>query len=301
VPHLDAPDALDAPPTFHGGFHCRLCGHPAEPQPWGGAECPACGSVSVVAVPSPAELAAYYASYVDTYTGGGESGGANMRRYAERYAALVRRFVPTGRPLDLLDVGTSNNPFPNVMAALGHRVTVMDYVRPPELADEVAFIAGHLGDDASFAPLAGRFDAVTSWAVMEHVPDPHRSAAQLASAVRPGGHLVVSSPEHGTALTRHALGRSGWFFPPEHLHLISPVAMDRLFTAQGLLPLAWGRLELSLARWIARYGIGAAEALAGATVKAVAPARWNEARRTRRHRYKGIDWFAYRRPAAEPA
>jgi SAM-dependent methyltransferase len=276
-------------------FHCRLCGHVAEPQPWGGAECPACGSVSVTEIPTPEILAAYYAAYVDTYSGGGDSGGASMRRYAERYSALVRRFVPSGRPLKLLDVGTSNNPFPNVMAALGHHVTVLDYVRPHGLAGGVEFVAGHLGDAASFETLAGGFDVVTSWAVMEHVPDPHRSATQLASAVRPGGHLIVSSPEHGTALTRHSLGRSGWFFPPEHLHLISPRAMDSLFGAQGLEPLSWGRLELSLPRWIARYGIGAAEALAGAAVKALAPPRWHKARRTQRHRYKGVDLFAYRR------
>jgi SAM-dependent methyltransferase len=257
--------------------------------------------VSVLEIPPPETLAAYYAAYVDTYSGGGDSGGANMRRYAQRYAALVQRFVPTARPLTLLDVGTSNNPFPNVMAALGHRVTVLDYVRPRDLSAEVEFVAGHLGDDTSFAPLAGRFDVVTSWAVMEHVPDPHRSAAQLASAVRPGGRLVVSSPEHGTVLTRHALGRSGWFFPPEHLHLISPPAMDTLFAAEGLVPLAWGRLELSWPRWIARYGIGAAEALAGAAVKALSPSRWHEARRSRRHRYKGIDWFAYRRPEPRSA
>lgn len=277
------------------GFRCRLCGHLAEPQSWGGAECPSCESVSVVTLPSPAELAIYYAAYVDRYTGGGRSGGANMRRYADRYAALVERFVEKRRALRILDVGTSNNPFPNLMSTRGHQVTVLDYVKPHGLANPIEFIAGHLGDAASFAQLAGRFDVVTCWAVMEHVPDPHRSAAQLAAATRPAGHVLISSPEHGTALTRHALGRSGWFFPPEHLHLISPVAMDRLFTAQGLIPLAWGRLELSWPRWTARYGIGAAEALAGLAVKALAPGRWCEARRTRRHRYQGIDWFAYRR------
>lgn len=277
-------------------FCCRLCGHLAEPQPWGGAECPSCESVSVVALPSPAELAAYYAAYVDSYTGGGKSGGANMRRYADRYAALVERFVENRRALRILDVGTSNNPFPNLMSIRGHEVTVLDYAKPHGLADSVEFIAGHLGDPVSFAQLAGRYDVVTCWAVMEHVPDPHGSASQLASATRPGGHVLVSSPEHGTALTRHALGRSSWFFPPEHLHLVSPKAMDALFAAQGLMPIAWGRLELSWARWTARYGIGAVEALAGSAVKALAPARWHDARRTRRHRYKGIDWFAYRRP-----
>lgn len=274
-------------------FRCRLCDYAAEPQPWGGAECPACGSVSVLQLPTADELARFYAAYVDTYSGGGDSGGTNMLRYARYYARLVSRHAPRSGPLELLDVGTSNNPFPNVMVERGHRVTIVDYTRPKILAGAVTFIEGHLGDPATFAPLAGRFDVVTSWAVLEHFPDPTFAVAQLCAAARPEGRVIVSSPEHGTLLTQLALGRSGWFFPPEHLHLISPRAMSLLFAAQQRPLLGWGRVELSPARWLARYGIGLAEALAGAPVKLLAPAAWRDARRSRKHRYKGIDWFAF--------
>lgn len=287
------PDYRENASSTYQTFHCRLCGHAAVPQPWGGAECPACDSVSVIDLPTADALARYYAAYVDNYSGGGDSGGSNMLRYARYYARLVERYAPHAGPLEVLDVGTSNNPFPNVMIARGHRVTIVDYTRPKKLADAVRFIQGHLGDAATFAPLAGRFDVVTSWAVLEHVPYPAHAVAQLCDAAQPDGRVIVSSPEHGTLLTRYALGRSGWFFPPEHLHLISPRAMSALFAAQRRPLLGYGRVELSALRWLARYGIGAAEALAGAPVKFLAPARWNEARRNRVHYYKGIDWFAF--------
>jgi len=219
-----------------------------------------------------------------------------MLRYARRYLQLLARHA--GQPGGLLlDVGSSNSPFPGEAAAAGWRTTAIDFVPPRRPAVDVQFIAGHLGEAALFASLSGSFDAVTCWAVLEHVPDPQGAVENLCCACKRGGLVLVSTPEIGTALTNHSMGHSAWFFPPEHLHLISPRAMQSLFAQAGFTLLDWGRLELNWARYAARYGIGLAEAATGAVLESVAPKAWRRLRTDRTHRFKGMTWFAFAAPA----
>ena len=267
---------------------CRLCGTPISQCAWGGGECESCGSVSVASLPTEDELAAYYRTYHESYSGGGRSGGRNLRRYAERYLRLVRRHAGPG---PLLDVGSSRSPFPDLAAASGFSVSVMDYARPPDLTPAVSFRAGSLNAESCLEGQRAAYDVVTAWAVLEHVRDPRYAVRLLAGLCRPGGRIFLSTPEIGTCLTNHALGHSRWFLPPEHLHLISPRAIQSLFADQGCKLLAWGRLELSLLRFAARYGIGVLEAIVGWPFRAFCPMRWRKAREERTQRFQGIAWF----------
>jgi SAM-dependent methyltransferase len=270
-------------------FECRLCAYPVHARPWGAAECPHCESVSVAQLPSHADIAAFYADYHLRYDGGGSSGGRNLERYARRYLQIVRRWRRGGR---LIDVGSSNNPFPNHAAAAGFETTVLDFARPVGLDDKVRFIEGHLNDDKA-AALGERFDVVTSWAVLEHVPDPPAAARRLAHLCRPGGLIVLSTPEVGTRLTRHALGHSPWFYPPEHLNLISPRAFEWMFEPLGCRLRHWGRLEWSWWRHAARNGVGVAGAIGGALVRTVRPRWWHVQRDTRVQAFQGVTYFVF--------
>ncbi len=279
-------------------FACRLCGHPVTPQAWGGGECNDCDSTSMPVPPSAAEIAAFYARYNQNYTGGGASAGRNLERYAKRYLQIVRRWRTGGR---LIDIGSSNNPFPSRAAAAGFDTTMMDFVKPPSLAASVRFIEGHMNDEHALAAGAGVFDVVTSWAVMEHVPDPPRSARVLAGLCKPGGLIVVSTPEAGTTLTRYAIGHSPWFYPPEHLNLISPNAFKSMFSPLGCTLRHWGRLELSWPRYVARYGVGLAGASVGAVAKALAPVWWRAQREARTQRFQGVTYFVFEKAPAGSA
>lgn len=244
-------------------FNCRLCGARVTPEKWGGGECAACGSVSATTVPTDEELSEFYKRFNETYTGG-HSGGSNLTRYANCYLCLLKRHACTGK---LIDIGSSRSPFPVIAANAGFSVTVMDYIRPRGLDSRVTFIQGNLNDPHLLLDHGETYDAVTAWAVLEHVSNPRLACSLMSSICKPGGIIILSTPEIGTFLTRDSIGRSGWFHPPMHLHLVSPLAIQIVFTQNDCDLIEWGRLELNSWRYVARYGIGVVETIIGILLK----------------------------------
>ena len=277
-------------------FGCRLCGKVVTPKGWGGGECAACGSVSVTSVPTEEELNKFYQRFNETYEGG-HSGGGNLIRYANRYLALLQRHVRAGK---LIDIGSSTNPFPNIAANAGFSVTVMDYVKTRDLDSGVTFVEGNLYNSNFLFNHGGTYDAVTAWAVLEHVSNPRLACTLLSGICKPGGVILLSTPEIGTFLTRNSIGRSGWFHPPIHLHLVSPLAIQAIFAQNDCDLLEWGRLELNSWRYIARYGVGLIETIIGILIKRLSALQWKESRASRIQKFKGITYFVFLKRPTTP-
>lgn len=110
---------------------------------------------------------------------------------------LLRFSPPTGKLLDL--AGASGN-FSIAAAQLGYDVTwndlrseMEDYVKnKAPSALNISYQAGNilqLGDS-----FLGKYDVVMALEVIEHVAHPDKFLSQLAKLIRPGGLLLVSTP-----------------------------------------------------------------------------------------------------------
>jgi SAM-dependent methyltransferase len=64
---------------------------------------------------------------------------------------------------------------------------------------------------------AGSVDAITSSQVVEHLPDDHELAAEIARLLRPGGWFYVSSVLRGPRAWWFRRGGLGWQIDPTHV------------------------------------------------------------------------------------
>ena len=140
--------------------------------------------------------------------------------------------LPPGR---LLDVGCGMGEFAAGMAALGWTATGIEF--DPETvaaARRQPGITVHEGsvEDQKFAD--DSFDAITMSNVIEHLPDPLGTMRELARVLRPGGRLVVITPNIQSM--GHAIFGPAWrgLEPPRHLFLFSAKALERFGEAAGL-------------------------------------------------------------------
>src|SRR5690606_18438154 len=78
------------------------------------------------------------------------------------------------------------------------------------------------------------FDLVTVRHVIEHIADPQPFMAELAQVLKPGGQLVIETP-NSNALGRALMGAI-WFANevPRHLVLFNPESLRHLADRHGL-------------------------------------------------------------------
>jgi SAM-dependent methyltransferase len=116
-------------------------------------------------------------------------------------------------PLTVLDAGGGTGGFAVPLAALGHRVTVVDPSpdslaalerRAAEEGADLTAVQGDLGDLVDVVGPGGA-DVVLCHSVLEVVDDPAAGVATVAAAVRPGGLASVVAANRSAAVVSRAL------------------------------------------------------------------------------------------------
>jgi SAM-dependent methyltransferase len=245
---------------------CKVCAHPrAEPVAAAAdrtlVRCSACGLVRLHPVPTPAELSAVYdgGDYYTTEPARLRQGlvarlqDAVLRTYwgypgtrsaAERWLGplvllpLRRRFLPVPFPgsLPVLDIGCGNGQ--RLLELQNHGCSQLVGLEPTAGAAEQARLATRA--DIRTAVLEetelpdGHFGLIIMNQVLEHVPSPKETLAQVRQLMRPDGRLYLTVPNYGSWEAR--LFGSAWsgLQIPEHLHHFTRDSLLRCLGAAGL-------------------------------------------------------------------
>ena len=223
---------------------CNLCGS-HERQPFcpengrGLVQCQRCGLVYVSPRPDPNEL---YALYGETYFHNDDSGTVgytnyirderNIRQTFAGRLARIERFVKPGK---LLDVGCAMGFFLSEAAKRGWQVQGLDVSN-----FAVQYTKEHFGFDVqhgSFSDLEypeGRYDLVTMWDVIEHVPDPASYVEKVARLLRPGGIFSLATPDIDSIPARLTGKRwVGYKLSEEHVYYFSAATLRRMLDQYG--------------------------------------------------------------------
>jgi 2-polyprenyl-3-methyl-5-hydroxy-6-metoxy-1,4-benzoquinol methylase len=115
------------------------------------------------------------------------------------------------------------------------------------------------------------FDVVTMWHVIEHLADPFETLGAVHRVLKPGGLLMLRTPNADSWEARLFQGRWYGVDAPRHLYLFSPGTLERCLARAGFVSTdiryqyhpvdcsrsclyavedaGWGRLGRVLARW----------------------------------------------------
>ncbi len=147
----------------------------------------------------------------------------------ERRMRRMARLAGTG---EILDVGCAALPNRYLQ---GRAVVGLDRERWP-LAPP--YSQALVGDADTLPAVVGsrRFDAIVAGEVLEHLENPYRFVRDCREVLRPGGCLVLSTPNplHPPVLLCEALGIRRLFYTEEHLYYFLPRWVRRVVEASGL-------------------------------------------------------------------
>lgn len=152
----------------------------------------------------------------------------------ERELRLFRRFCKTG---NVLDVGCSTgaflfqlqNRFPRNYETLGTDVSqpALEYAKScgVKIVNE-SFLDSDFGDKL--------FEAITFWAVMEHLINPKQFLEKAASLLKSGGHCFILVPNMKSLAVR-TLGGKYRYIVPEHVNYFSQRTLEKFSDTQPAL------------------------------------------------------------------
>jgi SAM-dependent methyltransferase len=224
------------------GVRCLLCPgdeirrlYPSLPKV---LRCENCGLVFLHPQPDIAFLKQHYGEKYFTSRSSVEVGYDNYlrdeenikRSFRRRLKAIERYFEKPGK---LLDVGCAAGFFLAVARERGwdpHGVEISDFAASYAQKQGFDVLKGTLEE---YPATAASFDLVTLWDVLEHLKDPKESLKRIHSLLKPGGHLVLTTPAIDSWTNR--IFRDKWmgFKDLEHLFFFSRETLKGLLVQCG--------------------------------------------------------------------
>lgn len=147
---------------------------------------------------------------------------------------LRTMFIGGSTPGRLLEVGSGSGRFLARMHRAGWRVQGTDF--DPAVARRVGEKYGlqiDVGDLGALEYPGGTYDVVALSQVIEHVPDPLALLKECARVLRPGGRMVLSTPNAASLAHRRYADCWRGLEPPRHLHIFTPNALAECARASG--------------------------------------------------------------------
>ncbi len=187
-------------------------------------QCSVCGLGFVNPRPTFEEILKYYPPeyYQEEFTRDLEY---HARRYA-REAAYLGEIEKRGGPRSLLDVGCANGDFPRFMKARGWEVEGLEVSRSASPIDDFNVYTQFFPDIPVDEP---RYDAITAWALLEHVHTPMAYFKKASRLLRPGGLFVFLVTNFHSLASRHLFCED----IPRHLYFFSRETVQQYLEGTG--------------------------------------------------------------------
>ena len=128
----------------------------------------------------------------------------------QRWLHEIQRFLPEGRKLDILDVGTGTGFFAILLAEKGHRVEGIDLT--PAMLEEARTLAKQRNLEITFQEMDAQkldypdevFDVVISRNLTWTLPDPESAYAEWFRVLKPGGVLLNFDADYASHVRSHS-------------------------------------------------------------------------------------------------
>jgi cyclopropane fatty-acyl-phospholipid synthase-like methyltransferase len=176
-------------------------------------ECDQCGLGFVNPRPTIAEMQKYYPEeyYRKPPTTSHER---YLRRRFTAQASFLNELESRNGRRKILDVGCANGDFPRFMAARGWEV---EGVEISQSSDRIQDFRVHTQEFQDIPVTEPTYDAVTAWAVLEHVHDPMAQFRKASRVIKKGGLFVFLVQNFESVASRYLFCED----VPRHLYFFT--------------------------------------------------------------------------------
>lgn len=211
--------------------------------------CSACGLVFAAQIPED-KIAGFYVDYT-THGAPTPSELGFLGRRAR--AATLREFHASAPSLastgPVLDYGCGDGSFLVELRDNRH-TNLVGYDFDPKAREAARQSGAEILEDEGLLPSRGPYAIITLNHVIEHLVDPIEVLARLGTMLRPGGRIIIRTPNARSALSR--VFKDAWrgWETPRHLHVFTLAAFERVADDPELSSLRLERIGTSQAMFM---------------------------------------------------
>jgi SAM-dependent methyltransferase len=170
-----------------------------------------------------------------------------------RYRQWLARAETSVGPGHLLEVGAGTGGLVRIALSRGWKVDATEVSESGLRALRETGATVFAGDLAAAQYGTAQFDLVVSLEVLEHLPAPLSHLREMGRVTRPGGLLILTTPNF-QGLSRRLLGMRWRVIDPEHLGYFTPTILSRLLHEVGYTTVRVTSRSLDVLSW--RRGCG---------------------------------------------
>ncbi len=189
-------------------------------------ECDGCGLGFVNPRPTIAEMAKYYPAEYFRHAPT-KSNVRYMQRRFSREANFLKIVETRGGTKRLLDLGCANGDFPRFMMARGWNV---EGVEISKVAQQIRDFRVHTEEFQNISISEPTYDAVTAWAVLEHVHDPMAYFRKAAAVLKRDGLFIFLVPNFVSLASRRLFCED----VPRHIYFFTRETVRQYLETNGL-------------------------------------------------------------------
>ena len=229
-----SPSLSASPPKLESLAACPLCDSaaikaaPQQPDPpFGLMQCADCNSIFLSPRPCVEAMSAYYDDYYENDASAKIDDRQTLR--AQRHFRRLARHAKPGR---LLEIGAGDGYLLKTARDAGWQVEGLELSRPRVERAKKWFDLDLVQDDLSSLSLQiGGYDAVVMFQLIEHVHDPRALIRRSFELLKPGGVLMMSTP-NVLAYARKVRDVNSWRIP-RHLFFFTPMTLVQTVEKAG--------------------------------------------------------------------
>jgi SAM-dependent methyltransferase len=206
---------------------------------WPVYECSRCGVGFVWPQPSEELLRNFYsAGYWSNYMGSEDPlyHRSDLTSHIfMRQGQCFDRIMKNNREGRILDIGAGDGTMLRILTDMGYRnVCGIDLDEDnARRAREHLKVNVHACEFLSFSEKG--WDAITLWAVIEHLREPVMYLRHARSLLKPGGLFILMTGDNASAQAWVQGALDMWVYPPEHLFFFTRKSLQALFHESGFI------------------------------------------------------------------
>jgi SAM-dependent methyltransferase len=219
---------------------CQICERFIQPgkayartNGWSYYRCEDCGLIILHPLPDESALRTFYN---EDYTVDSKHYAERIRRASRAALEDLRKYCPDRG--SLLEIGCSYGGFLAEARLDGWQVTGIELSRAAAAyARDQHQLKIFSGDLRSALSQLEVYDAVVLFHVIEHVPEPMQFLLACRKILKPGGLLVLKTPNASSLIAKLSGSFWQWVSAPAHLCLYGPDTLAALLQKSGYKPL----------------------------------------------------------------